>query len=683
MDLRVSRGRNLDNFINGLSFDVATSFYARYRDKVLSTPYLRQSEYFGCKDLDGDLVYVNINDIDSYQGYPVDVEFQGNFTEFFSEDCGKIYLFARPTNLCSLEGESVRYIYKSDSLNDSEFSSGITLRCNDNKIFGEIHIWQSERKPFKISKVCDFIYCNGEIEVNMLYESIAGFYRIVSLLYKKHNKLARSDISGSMFEYYNVGNEIVHVFENPNIYTSFVSEALNLFLQNHLCVINGLCEYDEHDNGDLYIGDTYYLSTETKKSQIVDKYSGNYLEVNSDWFRPDMEYLKLVSKIAQLGSEIVVPRDEILSYSEYKEFYFNKEEDVYFIKDEHSSDFEFLEKFSAKAGIISMNEHKLESLYFSYVWNNLHFRLPEIWNKIRLLNKSEEGFIFEYSEIYNTLSVEQIMTVGENTERIFKGDVDLSDLSLEVGVSSLILKSFRPEFAKNKLTNCVELWFDLMSEKILTLRANDRVVTSEDLEELSKSDTLRNTVFECLRNRGYSEQELTSLLYVKDKKVLRNTALASEYEDYCSSLINYILVCILIAEKDKIKIALEELENEIDTEQESYESQEVNKELKSMDTKEEILDIKAKGNSTIYLFNKVKVTKLNKVLGYHLKRRKTMFRYTTPYWVRRGHYTTTRSGERIWVPEQICKRSPELLSLRVGEEEDNISKIYKVTDFFK
>lgn len=121
---------------------------------------------------------------------------------------------------------------------------------------------------------------------------------------------------------------------------------------------------------------------------------------------------------------------------------------------------------------------------------------------------------------------------------------------------------------------------------------------------------------------------------------------------------------------------MEELYEEVDSETPEELKKKLNNKIKP-----NMIDTKKIGDKVTYVFTGAKVNDLNKMLGHHLKRRKATFKYTTPYWVRRGHFRTSRSGERVWVSEQVCKRDPELLSVKV-DEDDSTGRIYRATNLF-
>lgn len=642
---------------------------------------LRRSEYIG--RYEHDIVYIDIDDISKASGLGVSqLKVKGNYLNFFENSEKYIsYFGASIHNLNGLKGESVRYIIEDTEFTDQYFNTGITLWCDGEHVYGEIHLWSYFKKPYKYSKVCEFKYSKDTVEVNIIEGSLLNVNCVLSILFKESHESNDGVLNevlatgcANFFEYFNISNEAYSRYSDCNSLSILIVTALNIFLHNHLSVVIGLGEYGEDENGKLVLGNSFQFYNVTGKQIPRKEYSGDYLEVGSEWYKCELSYLKLISEIAQLGSEIVVPRDEILDYPEFLSKYFKGSSDCLSLREEFIEELGFEYITDLNKYFIGFTPDRLENLYFAYVWNRLYFKVPQIWSNIRILVKGVPDFIIRYDKIYNTLELEHQL---ENNESVFfRGDVDLKDLNVKVFASNFVLNSLRPEIKFVNFENLVILFYELAKDEIKNYFSdNPSGLSYPDVEVIVYQRSELELLYNTLLSMNYSKEELLNLMFISDPKMLKNTVIAGEIEDYSCTLINYIMVLVLIAEKDKIAQALEELQEESDEETPDEVIEELGKST-------ELVEVSKKGERVTYVFNGTKVNRLNKVLGYHLKRRKAKFRYTTPYWVRRGHYKTLHGGERVWIEEQICKRDPALLSIRVDEEEPS-AKVYKLTNLFK
>lgn len=690
-----SGSKSYKEWINSLSYDECLKEVTRELNLVQRASYIRSSEFLNEDKFGGDIIELTMDQLDGIAGVSraSSRRVSGDASYILDEPNKSLTVLLPPKlddgswiSLGRIIGKPVRFIIKMDN-----WMLACDICAGDGIISGSIYISQVVMKPYRIVKLFEFsISENNEIlKLDIVEESAIYLLKLNTVanegsVFKQIVKERRSEVQ-ELCKYFMFDTTLGlwSASESTAMIYTALGICFSAYLEMYLTTRNRDCGFDESHRIKRFKDEVFDYTLKYNQGKTVPYTRTNILDMGISPTNANLDYLSLVSKIAQLGSEIVVPRNNILDLNDFIDKYFVSEEDngvsIYYLIEEYSDEFfelcridkDFIKNLYLSYHIL---EDVVESFYYRYVWNSLYFSVPMIWNEIKIPVTNDTVYLIKYDETYSTISLEHIS--DEESEGdvplYFSCDIDLSNLKLKSYLSNPILDSLRFDYKVSDSNCCVNSFVN----RIIKVGGEVGNISNLEFLERVSSDLESSIRLETLNNLKYSVGELINLSRVdKEFRDLSNTA--SAVEDYNWAIVNYILICVLVCEKSKIKQALEELKLEINE----------NDELTSVEKKEQLNDVNKlsddkvlvkKGN--VYVFNRKEILGLNKALGKHLHHKRAKCKYTTPYWVRRGFYKTSRSGERIWIPEQVCKRSPELLSVEVS---DSDSRVYKVTDLFK
>lgn len=648
--------------------------------------FLRQSEFYNEDKFGGDIIVVDFDKLVFEEGSS-EVRVTGDaglvisdypsvknlFIPFLTDDSDEVVEYG------CLKGRKVRFVF--DLM---EIIIGVDYFI-DEDITGCFYLSQSKNKPFKFSKMFEFALNGTELKIDFIEES-SGYMILANTSQTFENVLVKDlrKIKECMRKFLADDNsKYWGIFEDKGyLIFSSISISLELLFCQYCCTLNRGCGFEELTRGKMFKEEVYdFTFTSDMEYEQLDTYKGDFLDMGISPIFSNFEYLTLVSKIAQLGSEVVVPRRSILDFEDFKDYFFyigsDNDSDSYYLKNDKLDEFtEVIDYISSTVCEIhkrgGYGTNFIENLYFCYVWNSLYFDIHKVWSKIRVIGENCVGYDIEYSDVYNTLELThvldgKIMNIDSEGAVVFRCDTDLSDTKLRTYMSNSILNSLRynvkTTHQEDALCGFVNRYKSLVGEVDIYDKES-----LQDSFKLAMSDIEIRSRLEILMSKHYSISELFGLTRLNDRD-RKLSIQASIIEDYSWVLVNYIIICTLMCEKEKLKQVLSEMRSEEDVEGNNdvvRDIDEVSGEL-----------FQKKGN--VYIFNNVKTKKVDKLLGIHLRKKRAKCKYTTPFWVRSGYFRKGKDGERIWIPEQICRRSPELLSVDVSDS----SKIYKATDLFR
>ena len=690
-----SGGKSYKDWLNSLPYEESEKEITRELNLIKTASYIRSSEFLNEDKFGGDIIELDLDNIHRVTGitHVPFREIAGDGSYVLDEPNEKFGVLLprqidekRWVSLEDLTGKNVRFILKVE-----DWMLACDICAGDGKFFGSIYMSQIAMKPYRITKLFEFEIDEEDetFKLDIVEQSAMYLLKLNTVLnpgsnvervFKEHMSEVQNACKYFMFD---TRFGVWSVFKDTSRVYTFISVCFSAYLQMYLTTLNRDCDFDYSNRIKRFKEEVLDFSLVYKDSKYVPSKQYDILDMGISPTRFNLEYISLVAKIAQLGSQVVVPRNSILDFEEFIDRYFveDYEDNVpnYALIEELSEEFfnickvekEFLKEVYRDYALL---KDVVENFYFRYVWNSLYFKVPKVWSEIAVNASDETGYVIKYDEVYNTIGLRHVNTKDENECRLFFScDVDLDKLRLQSYLSNPTLESLLFDYKTSDSLTCVNSFVDRMLELFGSI--ND----SSNLDFLKKvySDLECSIRYEALNYMRYSVGELLNLCRV-DKEFRDLSITAASIEDYSWVIVNYILICVLVCEKSKIKEALTELELELNE----------NDELAPIEKKETIDNIKKlresevlqkKGN--VYLFNRKEVKGLNRALGRHLSNKRKKCRYTTPYWVRRGFYKTSRSGEQVWIPEQICKRSPELLDLNVSS--DTNTRVYKATDLFK
>lgn len=672
-------GKKYRSWVAGLSKSERENELLRCFDCIEDSTFLRQSEFFNEDKFGGDIIVLDVekqsgahtNEIKVLGDAPLVLE-EFSTASLFPISSGE--QDGKWIDLGILNGRKVRFVMEME-----DYTLGVDYVIENNEIRGSVYLSQTVRKPMKFSRILEFSYKDDVFEMNIVEKSVAyllicntsDVFRDVLMDYASEVQNYAQDFLFSTSEGY-----WTLLTGDESIISAAFTISFEALVCEYCCTLNRDCGFEELNRGLKFKDEVYDFYFDYGDKEFIEKYTGDKLDMGIIPLSKNTEYLTLVSKIAQLGSEVVVPRNSILDLEDFTEYYFKQwenDDDAFDLRSDKAEelaeicnvDETALEFFSN----ISVSRVRLEDIYFCYVWNNLYFRLPKIWSKIRVLGPGCLGYDVVYDEFYKTLELSHVIPGGDEgngKEAVcFRGDIDLEDVKLKTYTNNSLLSSLRFSLKTINQEKALSGFVERYKEVVDGIDGNEEMIYAmcHDLELCSR-------LF-ILRKMRYTFAELVNMASMDDKMIKVNCQ-ASAIEDYSWVLVNYIIICTLICEKDKLKQVLSEMEEE---------EKELGDEVavRRVASAKESEIVSRKGN--VYVFNSSNVKKVDDLLGVHLKRKRKNCKYTTPFWVRRGYYKTVKNGERIWVPEQVCRRSPELLSIEVGEKEDG--RVYKATDLFK
>lgn len=536
---------------------------------------------------------------------------------------------------------------------------------------------------------------------------------------------------------YNAGSELVTKISN-NIGHTYIASKISLDLLYYLYCKENIYsgKYNEYP--------CTGLTPEVKARISLDKFNNfDELDIGEEVLSVRYDYLKLLQKVAENGSSTVVPRKPMMSFEEFASKYFIKTSNGYSVNlenldREHNADDPF--SFSVAEAIETMNliecgeagmgydlgrvshvrlleksEESLKKLYWSKVWNNLYFKPNAVWKEIAFVNDSGRNkYVIEYDEIYNEITVNHYFLKSDGELFLaFSGSIDIDDIAIAMRNDNYAIKSLRATTRSKILyDSIVKIYYKIGvgsgTNKLLKvfdehLKDGDTSLEIDKFldslsEYLNASDCIElNLLF----SHQYSLFDVMSLMSSKTEEELYKNYVVMAGEDYTTVLLNYLIISVLSTQQEYIAEAVSQIQQEIReskglglSDADLDELQELINEItksrrgkKVVNTK--ILDKTSKNGHHVYVFNNVRAYAISDILSKKVEHKRKTCKYTTPYWVRRGHYKTSRNGERVWIPEQICCRSAELLGIEYKDVEDlkekakKESTVYKATNLFK